>query len=198
MNLTPSPIFIEDDPTRTQERWELRLAKFPPLFLGTEEERFPAKALAAFQEELKGAAMKDPRREKAMGWIIAGEVGTAKTRLAVLIALARAAATWGWPGYLSAAQLRSKAFSDWAAADKIIEAAQKPDILVLDDLGKGAPGATIDETIFAILDARTSWKKPTIITTQYTPETLKGRFKEAHTADAIMRRIQQFSTPIIL
>lgn len=198
-NLTPTPIFHEGDPARNPERWAIRLERFPARFLDSNTRELPPSALRALRENIPLATNPNAtKRQRAMGWVIAGETGTGKTRIATLLALHRAAATWGFPGYLSAVQLRAKAFADWGAADKIMEAAYKPDILVIDDLGKGTPGATIDEIIFAILDNRSASYKPTIITTNYTPGTLRSRFKERETADAIMRRIQEFNNPIIL
>lgn len=195
--LAPTPVFPPDHPSKTPERWAARLERIPPRFRRHDRALFPDKAFAELLEAIPAAIELDPEIAGA-GWVLAGGVGVAKTRTACLLALHRVAVTWGWPGYLSAVQMRAKAFSDWGAAEKIIEEACKPEILVFDDLGKGTPGATIDELVCAILDYRTNHLKPTIITTQYDPDGLRARFKESATADAIMRRIEQFSTPILL
>ncbi len=66
------------------------------------------------------------------------------------------------------------------------------DLLVLDDMGKGAPTAWALERLFQIVNRRYDNLRPTIVTTQYEPPDLGRRLAETgdkETARAIVRRL---------
>ena len=187
----PNPTFTE---RRTMTGWERRLRRFPDRMLNTEINSLPAAAQQFLREHWNYGEM----AKHGEGFILVGDTGVGKTRAACMVALRMAAETWGMPEYLSCVGFRSKAFSDWGAADAIITQAGKAAILVLDDMGKGTPSSVVDDILFAILDGRGNRMKPTIITTQYLPAEMKRRFKEPETADAGLRRILEFNEPITL
>lgn len=68
-------------------------------------------------------------------------------------------------------------------------------VLCIDDLGKERPTADALEKLFALLDFRYGRMKPTVFTTQYTPQTLPRRLMaegaDYEQVDAIMRRVYQ-------
>ena len=68
-------------------------------------------------------------------------------------------------------------------------------VLCVDDLGKERPTADAIEKLFALLDFRYGRMKPTVFTTQYTPQTLPRRLMaegaDYEQVDAIMRRVYQ-------
>lgn len=66
------------------------------------------------------------------------------------------------------------------------------DLLVLDDMGKGAPTAWALERLFQIVNRRYDNLRPTVVTTQYEPPALGRRLAEngdRETARAIVRRL---------
>lgn len=66
------------------------------------------------------------------------------------------------------------------------------DLLVLDDLGKGAPTAWALERLFQVVNRRYDRLLPTVVTTQYEPPDLGRRLAETgdrETARAIVRRL---------
>ena len=66
------------------------------------------------------------------------------------------------------------------------------DLLVLDDIGKGAPTAWALERLFQIVNRRYNNLRPTVVTTQYEPPALGRRLAETgdrETARAIVRRL---------
>jgi DNA replication protein DnaC len=191
--MTPEPEFKPDHPTQHAEAWARRLECIPPLFRDNDLAKFTPRS-RALVESLTREKLRDDLRH-GRGMVIAGPVGTNKTRLACFMALSTSAASWCKIGFLSAANIRARALADWGNAADIIDAATKPDVLVIDDLGKGSPTATVDEICFAILDQRANFLRQTFVTTNYDPTTLQTRFKEQETARAIMRRLLEFNSP---
>lgn len=65
-------------------------------------------------------------------------------------------------------------------------------ILVIDDLGNDRMQANREALVLKILRHRCNWRRPTIITTQYTGITLAERFNDENTAKAVVRRLREF------
>lgn len=66
------------------------------------------------------------------------------------------------------------------------------DLLVLDDMGKGAPTAWALERLYQVVNHRYDHLRPTVVTTQYEPPDLGRRLAEngdRETARAIVRRL---------
>ena len=75
-------------------------------------------------------------------------------------------------------------------------------VLCIDDLGKERPTADAMEKLFALLDFRYGRMKPTVFTTQYTPQTLPRRLMaegaDYEQVDAILRRVYQGAEAVCL
>lgn len=128
------------------------------------------------------------------GVTLIGPTGAGKTRLAVR-AMQAAFDSGASVSILRAAEMRIELWKNFAAADKLLARASKPDVLLLDDLGQGAKSEQIDEVTLAILEARTADCRPTLTTTQFTDSRLIERFFRQETGEAIVRRVgQQYAT----
>jgi DNA replication protein DnaC len=75
---------------------------------------------------------------------------------------------------------------------KILDTMINCSVLVLDDLGKERLTARMETDLFAVIDERTSQLRTTIITTNYTGETLLDRFNNKETGTAIIRRLRDY------
>ena len=75
---------------------------------------------------------------------------------------------------------------------KILDTMINCAVLVLDDLGKERLTARMETDLFAVIDERTSNLRTTIITTNYTGETLLDRFSNKETGTAIIRRLRDY------
>lgn len=64
-------------------------------------------------------------------------------------------------------------------------------LLILDDLGKGVPSEWAAENLFRLVDARWSYHRPMIVTSQYSPDDLTERYAKAgdETMGALMSRL---------
>lgn len=67
-------------------------------------------------------------------------------------------------------------------------------LLVIDDLGKERLTARMESDLFAIIDERSSNKRPTIITTNYNGNGLSERFSNGETGTALVRRLKDYFT----
>jgi DNA replication protein DnaC len=74
----------------------------------------------------------------------------------------------------------------------VLERLSSCSLLVIDDLGKERLTARMESDLFAIIDERTSNKRPTIITTNYNGSGLSDRFSNGETGSAIIRRIKDY------
>lgn len=71
----------------------------------------------------------------------------------------------------------------------------RSDIFFLDDLGHAATNARNLEELYHVIEKRTSWKKPIIVTSQFTRDELSNKGNKTgsyKTALAIMNRISSF------
>jgi DNA replication protein DnaC len=75
---------------------------------------------------------------------------------------------------------------------KVLDTLINCSVLVLDDLGKERLTARMETDLFAVIDERTSGMRTTIITTNYTGETLLDRFTNKETGVAIIRRMRDY------
>jgi DNA replication protein DnaC len=90
---------------------------------------------------------------------------------------------------LPAPEIRITLWQSFESASKVLEKAAKPTVLLIDDLGQGAKSEQADEVLLAILERRVASGKPCIVTTQYSPERIIGRFFSHEIGEAIVRRI---------
>lgn len=61
----------------------------------------------------------------------------------------------------------------------------------MDDLGTESVSERWEASFLEVLDRRITAQLPTLITTNYVGELLTGRFRSAHTGDAIVRRLRE-------
>lgn len=137
------------------------------------------------------------------GLTLSGTGGKGKTRAAVFVAQKELEQSGAWVEFRQCGALRQEmaAFArngEWARGIKPL---MKCDILILDDLGNHDITRNLEEMLLAVLEERTSRRKRTFVTTQYTTDELRGTdgkagvFSTMQMADAILRRIgRQFAT----
>jgi DNA replication protein DnaC len=88
----------------------------------------------------------------------------------------------------------SKAQGEFKVAE-YIDTLTKPDILFFDDLGQVKFSEQAEAAFMAIIDARASKRKPTLISTNYVGESLIARF-QVERGEPVVRRIREFCTNI--
>lgn len=137
-----------------------------------------------------------------LGLLMHGASGTGKTRAAWDILRRHHFARRWRCGFVKVFQFNqwahdtsSRTARDREEARTRITAAKKVDLLVLDDLGT-EPDAdqTFAGHLWDLLEVRTSWNRPTIVTTEHIGETLTRRFLPSAQTDAarILRRLREF------
>jgi hypothetical protein len=172
---------------KLEGRWA---ALCPILYRQTDRTKLPADAQHALPS-IDGWHPKSGR-----GWTFHGPTGAGKTRLAYL-ALRRAFDLEARCDILPAPEIRIKLWQSFESANKVLEKAVKPTVLLIDDLGQGAKSEQADEVLLAILERRVASGKPCIVTTQYSPERIIGRFFSHEIGEAIVRRIgNSFATSV--
>jgi hypothetical protein len=135
----------------------------------------------------------DEARRRVLSWeaargkglVIRGPSGVGKSRLAWLLArrVAINGAVWMWLDSLD-------------YVDIVPKEAEKVAVLFLDDLGNEPLGQQAETRLLRLIKTRCENHRPMIITTQHTGETLAKRFREGATAQAIIRRLREFSDDI--
>jgi len=77
---------------------------------------------------------------------------------------------------------RGKAF-----LDRVCQA----ELVFFDDLGKCKLTENVEASLFEVIEQRTSWKRPTIVTTNDTGESLKARMTE-NRGNPLVERLKEF------
>lgn len=140
----------------------------------------------------------EPHGDKS-GLILHGESGTCKSRAAWLLFNQE----WlrHYPERSLFLQMRKfegvieKGFDD-RDHGKVIDTLISCPVLVLDDLGKEKLTQRLETDLFAVIDERTSNRRITIITTNYTGDKLIERFHNKETGVALVRRLRDYFTAI--
>lgn len=78
---------------------------------------------------------------------------------------------------------------DW---HKVVDRWVNASFLFIDDLGKEKLTERTQSCLFQILDERTVYKRPTIITTNYNGTTLANKFPDQETGNAFVARLREF------
>lgn len=132
-----------------------------------------------------------------------GTSGSCKTRAAVLI-LQRMAEEGKSVMFLTATSMAQAAIDQFHndqkrkdEASNLLDRALSTSVLLLDDLGKNRMTDRSEETLYEILEHRTSWEQPTIWTSNSGARDLHERFSKDR-ADAILRRLIEFSTLVTI
>jgi len=167
-------------------KWTFKMThpSTPALFLETVVSKLSQQMQIAFENY---------EVEKSM--LLHGVTGTGKTRTAWLMF------NKAWMSYypkssqfLSMRRLEQKIENGFSnnnhgdVLDELINCA----VLGLDDLGKERLTQRMETDLFAIIDERTSNKRPTIITTNYNGNKLEERFNNSETGSAIVRRLKDY------
>lgn len=134
------------------------------------------------------------------GLIVGGVSGRCKTR-AMWLLVRRLYVEHGigfeWFDALSFADGAIAAARDNTLAAHVKRLSRFP-VLVLDDLGKARMTPKVGEALFGLIEARTSYNRPTYITTNFAGETLAARFEDEETSRPLLRRLREFSHVITL
>ncbi len=94
--------------------------------------------------------------------------------------------------FLTMFELEARIASSWGNStwDKTMLQMTNVPLLFLDDLGKEKMTDRMASCLFALVDQRTMHKRPTIITTNLTGETLLERFHDKETGAAFVARLK--------
>lgn len=126
------------------------------------------------------------------GLILHGDYRSGKTRLAWHIVKREFMANRSLKYFFSTVftDKASEAHAE-CKASRFYEDLKRPDILFIDDLGKGRITHRAAESLFSVIDFRISEGKPTIMTTNFVGETLKGRIDDEDLAEALIHRMRE-------
>lgn len=94
--------------------------------------------------------------------------------------------------FLTMFELEARIASSWGNStwDKVMLNMTNVPYLFLDDLGKEKMTDRMASCLFALIDQRTMHKRPTIITTNLTGDTLLERFHDRETGAALVARLK--------
>lgn len=167
-------------------------AGIPKRFLGATVQH---QDLIDYLESFEGSA--------GRGLYIYGSVGRGKSYSAAALANAFVDAGYRTVFTTASAMLeRIKAsFSGNGETDSVISRYAACDVLVLDDLGKEDAKEWSSNMMFLVINARYENMRPTIFTSNYSPQALSkrlGRKGETETAEAIASRLSETTIPIHL
>lgn len=136
----------------------------------------------------------DPRARES--WLLFGATRVGKTRTAYLMAR-RHAEVIGSPAAFYTMRrfeaLIDRSFREKRHAETLDGLIEAP-FLVLDDFGKEKLTERLAVDLFALLDERTSNRRPTVITTNLTGDLLEAKFAlvDANLAAALVARLREF------
>lgn len=132
------------------------------------------------------------------GLILHGESGKGKTRLAWLllrkIVLEHRKTVECYDG-IKLAEKTQEAYKE-SQPDRLLNSLGTKDILFLDDLGKIKITQRVGEMLFGMVERRSQYMKPVIITTNFTGESLLKRFEDPETGIPFLRRVREFCESI--
>lgn len=86
----------------------------------------------------------------------------------------------------------SAQFSEAARGKAWADSLLLPDVLILDDFGKGVFTDRVSSVLFGVVEGRTSRRLPLILTTNDTETVLREKMRDAGTAGALLRRFNEF------
>lgn len=136
------------------------------------------------QQLMRAVLNFDPDKRKAM--TIVGPSGSAKTR--AVWQLLRRFTLQGIQWHFATALDLLEGISADAARAKV---------LVIDDLGNDPLHANKEVALLKIIRRRCDWHMPFIVTTQFKGDELTKRFTDRHTAQAVIRRLREFSDIVV-
>jgi DNA replication protein DnaC len=189
--------FLSDEEIKERKLKELaqkrqwRLAEVekitPPLFQKTEQAQLP-------QSQLKQAkAWAWNKDDQKLNLLLYGATGAGKTRTAWIAMQLRYVKVGIMPYWLGAETFARRVISE----SNLMREAIKAPIMLLDDLGMERSTPTAESSIYELIRTRMDYMKPTIITTNYSPDQLIEKFTHKQTGKAIARRLRETSMEIL-
>jgi DNA replication protein DnaC len=126
------------------------------------------------------------------GLMLHGSTGKGKTRTLWMLLKKLSENGIGWRHYPTKRLAQVMSYDFGRKRPEYLRACIKAKVLSLDDLGKENATPQWEADIFEIIDTRANYKKPTIITTNFTGDKLMGKFKDNEMANALVRRLREF------
>jgi DNA replication protein DnaC len=84
---------------------------------------------------------------------------------------------------------------DFSAASKLVHSLSEVELLLMDDVFKSKLSERVEELLFAVLEQRGTWQRPTIVTLNDTPETLQARMSSDR-GPALIGRLRDYCQPL--
>ena len=161
----------------------------PPEMRETDASRLSQKVL--------NKIINEPLNKK--GLLIHGDTGTGKTRMMWLLVreliVARGKTVRVYNAYdMKEAML--EAYKQNYSKQDMMSGLLSCDVLCIDDLGKEKMTDAWKEMLFSIIDKRTLYHKPMVITTNYTGKSFASLFSDKNMADPAIRRLRDFFVDI--
>lgn len=132
------------------------------------------------------------------GLILGGETGLSKTRIAFWL-LRREFLAGRSVGYVNCAALHTRLMAasrrHFGADGELLEAWERAEVLLVDDLGKGGIGDQHEAKFFGLIDARTEAGRPIIATQNARGADLEAAMSPDR-GGPFMRRLRMFNDPI--
>lgn len=154
-------------------------AIMPKAFANTDETRLPQRALDV---ALRWASN---YKKAPLNLLLAGNTGVGKTRIAWRALDCRYMERGTKPHHIGAESFCRRLLRE---PDLMLKMCNAP-LLLFDDLGKERTTPTAESAIFELVRERMDNELPTIYTTNFAPDTLKPRFAQKETGDALCRRL---------
>lgn len=162
----------------------------PPLYWDTNEGLLPKTQFALAKEW----------RLNPIGLMLVGPSGSGKTRVAWQV-LRRVLVddvftpTFGWFDCVSFGHHLARHYRE-DDAENWLDRVANHELLFFDDLGKMKLTERAEAELFGVIERRCAYKRPTIVTTNETGETLAARMTDDR-GPALIRRLREFSKVIV-
>ena len=161
----------------------------PPEMLETDASRLNQRALQkALSEKLN-----------RKGILLHGSTGTGKTRIMWLLVRELIVARSMSVRVYNSGELKEQmieAYRQKLSQQDMMSKLLSCDVLCIDDLGKEKMTDAWKEMLFNVIDKRTIYHKPMIITTNYVGKSFSELFTDKNMADPVIRRLREFFVDI--
>lgn len=131
-----------------------------------------------------------------IGLYICGVQGAGKTWMASRVTKGWLSCKLGKALFVSSVQMLTEINDTYgnrgASERQVIGQYSGCPLLVIDDLGKEVPSKWALSRLFTIIDTRYANKRPTIVTTQFTPDALARRMSESGDTETAMAIVSRF------